>query len=122
MLPRPTPTTPTSRRQDRAEIGAKLTRYLNEFFACDSQTTSANIPAQVIEDIAPQVYHTHCRVGYDHGPQVPDPRAPEWSPYMEGHERWWDAIWKAQLARGQQARCHCCSDWRGRSSHAPCGR
>ena len=43
---------------------------------------------KVIEDLAPQVYHTHCRVGYDHGPQVPDPRAPEWLPYMEGHERW----------------------------------
>jgi len=55
---------------------------------------------KVIEDLAPQVYHTHCRVGYDHGPQVPDPRAPEWIAYMEGHERWWDAIWKAQAARG----------------------
>ena len=21
---------------------------------------------------------------------------------MEGHERWWDAIWKAQAARGQE--------------------
>ena len=49
-----------------------------------------------------QVWHTHCRVGYDHGPQVADPRAPEWIPYMEGHERWWDAIWKAQKARGQK--------------------
>jgi sugar phosphate isomerase/epimerase len=56
---------------------------------------------QVIEDVAPQVWHTHCRVGYDHGPQVPDPRVPEWLPYMEGHERWWDAIWRAQAARGQ---------------------
>jgi sugar phosphate isomerase/epimerase len=57
---------------------------------------------QVIEDIAPQVHHTHCRVGYDHGPQVPDPRAPEWLPYMEGHERWWDVIWKAQAAKGME--------------------
>jgi hypothetical protein len=57
---------------------------------------------KVIEDLAPHVWHTHCRVGYDHGPQVPDPRAPEWIPYMEGHEKWWDAIWKAQAARGQQ--------------------
>lgn len=56
---------------------------------------------QVIEDVSPQVYHTHCRVGYDHGPQVSDPRAPEWLSYTEGHERWWDAIWKAQAVRNQ---------------------
>ena len=32
------------------------------------------------------------RVGYDHGPQVPDPRAPDWLEYM-------DVIWeKAALA------------------------
>jgi hypothetical protein len=31
---------------------------------------------------------------------VADPRAPEWRPYMEGHERWWDCIWKFQAARG----------------------
>ena len=45
-------------------------------------------------------HHTHCRVGYDNGPQVCDPRAPEWLPYMEGHERWWDAIWHASKKRG----------------------
>ena len=50
---------------------------------------------KVIEDLAPSFRHVHCRVGYDHGPQVPDPRSPEWIPYMEGHERWWDAIWRS---------------------------
>ena len=32
---------------------------------------------RVVEAIAPMTYHTHCRVGYDHGPQCADPRAPE---------------------------------------------
>ena len=70
---------------------------------CCVAETSPDDPdlTQVIEDMAPMVYHVHCRVGYDHGPQVPDPRAPEWLAYTEGHERWWDTIWKAQLARGQ---------------------
>jgi len=57
---------------------------------------------KVIEDLAPQVVHVHCRVGYDHGPQVSDPRAPEWLPYMEGHERWWDAVWRAQAKHGMK--------------------
>ncbi len=62
--------------------------------------TSDPVLNQVIDFIVPNVIHTQCRVGYDHGPQVVDPRSPEWIQYMEGSERWWDAIWKSQLARG----------------------
>jgi len=69
--------------------------------------TDANDPdlTQVIEDFAPRVKHVHCRVGYDHGPQVPDPREGQWLAYTEGHERWWDAIWKAAEARGDKEVC-----------------
>lgn len=78
----------------------KLTADLSHWICvAETDTTDPDL-TQVIEDLAPQVWHTHCRVGYDHGPQVPDPRSPEWIGYMEGHERWWDAIWKAQAARG----------------------
>jgi len=79
------------------KLTADLSHWIN---VAETNTTDPDL-TQVIEDLAPQFYHVHCRVGYDHGPQVPDPRAPEWLPYMEGHERWWDAIWKAQAARGQ---------------------
>jgi len=82
----------------KMKITADLSHWIN---VAETDTQDLDL-TQVIEDIAPQVYHTHCRVGYDHGPQVPDPRAKEWLPYMEGHERWWDAIWKAQMARGQK--------------------
>lgn len=82
--------------------GLKLVADLSHWTTVAETNTEDPDLTQVIEDIAPQVYHVHCRVGYDHGPQVPDPRAPEWKPYMEGHERWWDAIWRAQAARGQE--------------------
>jgi sugar phosphate isomerase/epimerase len=36
--------------------------------------------------------HIHGRVGYAEGPQVPDPRAPEYGPAVEAHERWWKNI------------------------------
>lgn len=45
-------------------------------------------------------HHVHARVGYEQGPQVPDPRAPEWSEHLHVHERWWRMIWSAQRARG----------------------
>lgn len=42
--------------------------------------------------------HIHARVGHQEGPQVADPRAPEYQPHVEAHERWWDAIRQARLA------------------------
>jgi sugar phosphate isomerase/epimerase len=36
--------------------------------------------------------HLHARVGYPEGPQVPDPRAPEWQEALQAHLRWWDEI------------------------------
>lgn len=80
------------------KICADLSHWIN---VAETDTMDKDL-TQVILDVAPQVYHVHCRVGYDHGPQVPDPRAKEWLPYMEGHERWWDAIWAAQAKRGQK--------------------
>ena len=54
----------------------------------------------LIKQLAPLFIHTHCRVGYDHGPQVADPRTQEWMEYTEGHEKWWDLIWQAQKSNG----------------------
>lgn len=41
--------------------------------------------------------HIHARVGYDQGPQVPDPRAPEHAKDLAAHVRWWQ-----RLARGKK--------------------
>lgn len=36
--------------------------------------------------------HIHARVGYEEGPQVPDPRAPEWKAHVANHLRLWRRI------------------------------
>ena len=36
--------------------------------------------------------HIHARVGYAEGPQVNDPRAPEWQKAVKTHFSWWDKI------------------------------
>lgn len=36
--------------------------------------------------------HIHSRVGHPEGPQVNDPRAPEWTEVLETHLKWWDKI------------------------------
>ncbi|PYE50519.1 sugar phosphate isomerase/epimerase family protein [Deinococcus yavapaiensis] len=52
--------------------------------------------------IAPHVVHIHARVGFEEGPQVSDPRAPEFDLHLKTHERWWTLVWEAQRARGAQ--------------------
>lgn len=42
--------------------------------------------------------HIHGRVGYEEGPQVPDPAAPEYAPQRAWHEAQWQAIWNARQA------------------------
>jgi hypothetical protein len=56
--------------------------------------------APALARVASQCHHIHARVGYEQGPQVPDPRAPEWQIHLRTHEQWWDAIWSSQKARG----------------------
>lgn len=36
--------------------------------------------------------HIHARVGYEEGPQVSDPRAPEWERHLANHLRLWQRI------------------------------
>ena len=54
----------------------------------------------LLERCANHVHHIHGRVGYAQGPQVPDPRAPEYAAELAAHERWWDRLWRAMRARG----------------------
>ncbi len=56
--------------------------------------------SELIEALAPRVRHVHARVGYDQGPQVPHPAAPEYAGALAAHQRWWQTIWRAQRARG----------------------
>ncbi|CAG5003064.1 hypothetical protein DYBT9275_03041 [Dyadobacter sp. CECT 9275] len=36
--------------------------------------------------------HIHSRIGHPEGPQVNDPRAPEWAEALETHLGWWDKV------------------------------
>jgi len=41
----------------------------------------------------------HARVGYSDGPQVSDPRAPEYAPEVAAHFKWWTAVWTGMRDR-----------------------
>jgi len=55
---------------------------------------------ETIEAIAPRVRHIHARVGYDQGPQVPHPAAPEYAYALQAHQACWERFWDAQRTRG----------------------
>ncbi len=54
----------------------------------------------VIAQAAGHAHHIHGRVGYDQGPQVPHPAAPEYAQALAFHQRCWEAIWSSQHERG----------------------
>ena len=44
--------------------------------------------------------HIHSRVGHPEGPQVNDPRAPEWELTLNAHLAWWDQVVETHRANG----------------------
>lgn len=54
-----------------------------------------------LEAAFPRVAHIHARVGYSEGPQVPDPRAPEYAMELERHLAWWKRIADTYRKRGE---------------------
>lgn len=44
--------------------------------------------------------HVHARVGHPQGPQVPDPRAPEWKHAVDIHCAWWKQVGQLREAAG----------------------
>jgi sugar phosphate isomerase/epimerase len=54
----------------------------------------------ILRQCSQHCLHIHARIGYGEGPQVPDPRAPEYQAEVEAHERWWELMWEGQAARG----------------------
>jgi sugar phosphate isomerase/epimerase len=45
--------------------------------------------------------HIHIRVGHPEGPQVNDPRAPEWESAVKAHFAWWDKIVERKRTEGK---------------------
>jgi len=54
----------------------------------------------VVLEVARHAHHIHARVGYDQGPQVPHPAAPEYADALGSHQRYWEAIWTMQCDSG----------------------
>jgi hypothetical protein len=56
---------------------------------------------EIIEKVIPFVYHIHSRIGFEQGPQVNDPFAPEWENHMGIFISWWQQILDHQSKKRQ---------------------
>lgn len=61
-----------------------------------------NDPEDDLSAFVDHVHHIQARVGYDQGPQVPHPAAPEYAKELAFHQQHWEAIWHSQKRRGYQ--------------------
>ncbi len=52
-----------------------------------------------VDRVIPHVTHIHARVGFEQGPQVNDPFAPEWHHHLETFVGWWKRIIEARYRK-----------------------
>ncbi len=57
---------------------------------------------ETIDYLLKRVDHVHSRVGHPEGPQVNDPRAPEWENTVKAHLAWWDAVIASKKEKGER--------------------
>lgn len=61
-----------------------------------------NDPNDDFTQFIDRVHHIQARVGYDQGPQVPHPAAPEYQSALKFHQAFWQKIWQSQYRRGYE--------------------
>lgn len=54
-----------------------------------------------VEAALSRTHHIHARIGHAEGPQVNDPRAPEWKNEVKAHFDWWDKVIARKKSEGQ---------------------
>jgi sugar phosphate isomerase/epimerase len=57
---------------------------------------------ETVELALSRTHHIHARVGHPEGPQVSDPRAPEWNDAVKKHLEWWDKIVERKKKNGER--------------------
>ncbi|MGM9475053.1 sugar phosphate isomerase/epimerase family protein [Pedobacter sp. GSP4] len=57
---------------------------------------------QTIDLILEKTDHIHSRIGHPEGPQVNDPRAPEWTNVVKAHLAWWDKVIERKKQKGER--------------------
>jgi sugar phosphate isomerase/epimerase len=69
---------------------------------CNVHESLLDDQQETVSKTLDRVDHIHARIGHAEGPQVNDPRAPEWKDAVTAHFAWWDTVVKKKRTAGQQ--------------------
>ena len=69
---------------------------------CNVHETLLHDQMETVKMTLDRVDHIHARIGHPEGPQVNDPRAPEWEDAVKAHLSWWDVVVEKKKNAGQR--------------------
>lgn len=95
---RPTFSATETRRYLEALPALRLTADFSHWMVVHESTLEDQ--EETLELAIERSDHVHARVGYEEGPQVPDPRAPEWKGHVDRHVALWRRIIEAHRIAG----------------------
>ena len=84
--------------QKNAEL--RLTLDISHW--CNVHESLLDDQKETVEFALERTDHIHARIGYQEGPQVNDPRAPEWEKTVQQHFAWWDKVVERKKMNGEQ--------------------
>lgn len=79
----------------------KLRLTLDISHWCNVHESLLNDQEATVAQALDRTDHIHTRVGHAEGPQVNDPRAPEWGTAFKQHLEWWDKVVARKAQAGQ---------------------
>jgi hypothetical protein len=69
---------------------------------CNVSESLLSNQAETLKIAIERTDHVHARIGHPEGPQVSDPRAPEWKETLDAHLAWWDKIAEIKKQKNEQ--------------------
>jgi sugar phosphate isomerase/epimerase len=90
---------PIARQYMESIPGLRITLDVSHW--CNVHESLLNDQPEVLALAIQRADHIHARVGHPEGPQVNDPRAPEWEAAVKAHLGWWDQIVALKKQKGE---------------------
>lgn len=80
--------------------GLRLTLDISHW--CNVHESLLSDQKETVAMALERVDHIHARIGHQEGPQVNDPRAPEWEQTVKQHFEWWDSVIERKKKKGER--------------------
>ena len=90
---------PVTRQFMEAYPDLRLTLDISHW--CNVHESLLQDQADTVNMALSRTDHIHTRVGHAEGPQVSEPRAPEWAYAVKCHLEWWDKVVESKARAGQ---------------------